>query len=196
MRAHFGFAAVMTTRAAAHGERLGERVFDEDAADLHAGPLDRGRPARRATGRPGSCRTRRSSTVEVALEVVFDVLVVRGPHVQPAARRRPPQLAFLDDEHAALDDVPRRREHPRDVGVRLVDGDVGVGADAEMSLVAQAEQPRRTRARDDGDLVQRVLAREAVGERAAGEQLRVHPLELLVAIRAVHQQPNQPRVRA
>ena len=39
-----------------------------------------------------------------------------------------------------------------------------------------------------------VLTRQTVSQRAAGEQLRVDAGQLLVAVGAVHEQPNQLRV--
>ena len=79
----------------------------------------------------------------------------------------PAQVALLDDQLAALDHVPRGREHLLAVGAVVVDRHVGVGADPEVALVAQAEPARGRGAGDDRDLVQRVLAVEAVEQRGA-----------------------------
>ena len=63
-----------------------------------------------------------------------------------------------------------------------------------MTLARETELPRRPCARDDGYLVERILARDAVRERAAGEHLLIHALQLVVAIRAIHEQPDEVRV--
>ena len=69
-------------------------------------------------------------------------------------------LAFLDDDLAALDDVARIAEHLLAVRVLVVDRDVRIGADAQVPLLRQPERPRRAGRRDDGDLVERVFAVE------------------------------------
>ena len=50
-------------------------------------------------------------------------------------------LPLLDDDPAPLDDVTRQLEHRLAIRIRRVDGDVGIGARAEVSLVPQSEDP-------------------------------------------------------
>ena len=59
----------------------------------------------------------------------------------------------------------------------------------------EAEQAGRTGAGDDRDLVQRVLAGDAVGQGAPGQKLGIDPLELVVAHGAVHEERDELRVR-
>ena len=74
--------------------------------------------------------------------------------------------AVASHQLAALVHVPRAREHRFLVGALLVHGDVGVGTDAQVTLVLEAERPRGTGAGDDGDLAERVLALQVWEQRA------------------------------
>src|SRR6266540_3596558 len=103
--------------------------------------------------------------VEVALEIPQDRDVVLGVRGQTAARRCPAEVPFLDHQ-------------------RIRPG-------SQMTFRGETEQPRGSGTSDDGNLVQRILASEAVGERAALQQLGVHAFELLIPVGAIHQQPDQ-----
>ena len=66
--------------------------------------------------------------------------------------------------------------------------------DAEVALVAQPEQARRPGARDDRDLLERVLAIEVVEQDGALHRLLVDAADLLVAELAVHEQADEARI--
>ena len=101
--------------------------------------------------------------------------------------------AVAGHELAALVHVPRAREHRLLVGALLVDGDVAVGAHAQVALVLEAQRPRGTGASDDGDLAERVLAVQ-LREQGSPARPRVQALEHLPPVVAVHEQPDDLRV--
>src|SRR6266498_2047855 len=119
--------------------------------------------------------------VEVALEIPQDRDVVLGVRGQTAARRCPAEVPFLDHQRARLEHVARRG----------VDRHIRIRPGSQMTFRGETEQPRGSGTSDDGNLVQRILASEAVGERAALQQLGVHAFELLIPVGAIHQQPDQ-----
>ncbi len=98
----------------------------------------------------------------VLLEPVADVVdgrgVVRRGRVQQHAPFRLAQVPFLEDHAAAMDHDPRQLEHPLLVLAGGVDRHVGVGSDTQMPLVGEAQHAGGGGPRDDGDLVERVLA--------------------------------------
>jgi len=124
------------------------------------------------------------------LEERLDDLLDRGVKVrrdvQEASLVVHTELVVLDDELAVLDHVPRRREHLLLVVVRLVDRDVGVRPDAEVPLAGEPEESCGPRARDDRDLVERVLPVE-VAQPGVVERLLVHLGHLLLAVLPVHE---------
>ena len=119
------------------------------------------RVRRRSSLAPGSCRTTSCSTAGTAAGEVLDRLVVGRLHQRtPVPSTDLRNLALLDDHLAALDDVARVGEHLRHVLALVVDRDVRVGPDAQVPLLRQPERPGRAGRGDDGDLGQRVLARQ------------------------------------
>ena len=165
MQLHRGSAATVRAGSSSHGSRHGI------VRELHAVVV-----------------------LEQRFQGGVDARVVLGADPQQAPRIRRAQFAVLDDRPAVLDDVAGRGEHRLAIGAVVVDRDVGVGAHAEVALVAQPEQPRRPGARDDRDLLQRVLAIEVVEQDGALHRPAVHAPDLLVAEVAVHQQADQARV--
>src|SRR6185295_10323840 len=134
------------------------------------------------------------SLLEELLERGLDARVVLRADPQQATRAGRAQLAVLDDRVTVLDDVARRGEHLLAVLAIVIDRDVGVGADAEMPLVAQPQEAGRSRAGYHRDLLQRVLAIEVVEQDGALHRLPVHAPDLLVAELAVHEQADKARI--
>jgi len=62
-------------------------------------------------------------------------------HSKGAAPAITRYLAVANDELAVLKDERSRAEHLRSVGLVGIDGDVGNSPDAEMSTIAETEQP-------------------------------------------------------
>src|SRR3954453_5279773 len=81
----------------------------------------------------------RAVLVVEAAQVRHHGIVVARRETEAPARRRAAELPLLDHQRSALDDVPRQREHPGQVGFPRVYRHVGVGADTEVSLAFEAE---------------------------------------------------------
>ena len=103
-------------------------------------------------------------------------------------------FAALGHDRAVLEDVARPGEHGLGVRMRLVDDDVGGRAGAEMAAVCEPEDAGRCRTRHDGDLVQRVFARDVLRSEDRRGGIGMDAGQPLVAEAAVHQQPDEVRI--
>src|SRR5688572_28206497 len=161
-RAHLSERAVITSRAA-RMPNASAKVSWMKTPRISTSAGDGAGRAGQSSDRIVLERHRRI-LIEVAPQPLLDGSIEFGSQVKSMACRGAAQLPFLHDERAALHHVARRREHLRVILVAVVDGDIRVGAHTQMSFRTEAEQSRRPGARHDGNLLQRVLASDAVAE--------------------------------
>ena len=134
--AHSGVAAVMTTREPHIGNASANVSTISAPCSFIPRPPSCGLEQPRLAHRIAR-ELHAVAVLEQLLQRGLDALVVLGADPQQAARAGLAQLAVLDDVVPVLDDVARRGEHRLAVGVVDVDRDVGVGAHAEVALVAR-----------------------------------------------------------
>src|ERR687895_708523 len=84
-------------------------------------------------------------------------IVVRGD-VEDTAFMIGSKLVVFNDKLAILDDIAGRAEHLFLIFVFFVEGEICIRPDPKMTLMLEAKRPCRSRAGDDGNLLQRILA--------------------------------------
>src|SRR6188768_1233259 len=132
----------------------------------------------------------RVDLLEQRPDVLLDLFVVGGAEDELPALAHGSNLAFFDDDLAALQHVARVGEqHFVILGSGGIDRHVGVGADAKMSLLREAERACRTGRSNDGDLGKGVFAVQFAEDDARSRIIRQF-LDLFLPEFLVHQQPD------
>ena len=132
--------------------------------------------------------------LEERADEVLDPAVVGGRTMNSRPSVTADDVTLLDHDLSALDHIPRIREQePALVRLLGIDRHVGIGADTQMALLRQAQRTRRTRRRDDRDVIQRVLPVE-IRQHNPLLRHRRKLLDLLLPEVHVHQELHDLRV--
>ena len=125
--------------------------------------------------------------LESFAEESIDLGIVAGLHDEFAAVAERADFTFFDRQLAPFDHVPRIAEHALAIGIVVVDGEIAVGPDAEVSLLLHAQ-----RAGGTGVVMMAisssVYSRFKLGQHDAAERGFRQRLDALAAEVCVHQQ--------
>src|SRR5947207_10610323 len=89
-------------------------------------------------------------------QVLLDILIKGGLNDELPALAHGANLALLDNDFPALDDVAGILEHDAAAWVLVIQGHVRVSTRAKVSLLRESQRARRSGGGDDRDFGQRV----------------------------------------